>query len=64
MKLAKLLLEAISSLFGYLRLKLELKNSPDMQKAKKAQQAVDTDNRIAKAIENRDTKTIQNELGD
>jgi hypothetical protein len=64
MKAVTLLLEAMREIFGYFKLRLFLKNSPDMQHAKKVQQNIDEDNRIAKAIENRDTKTIQNELGD
>lgn len=64
MAIVKLLLEAISSVFGFLKLKTSLVNSPEIKQAVKAQNEIIQTEKVAQAIEKRDTKFIEKELSE
>jgi len=64
MAFIKLLLEAVSSVFGFLKLKTELVNSPEIKQAVKAQNEIVQTERVNDAIEKRDTKSIEKELSE
>ena len=64
MKFITLLLEAITTVFGFLKKKTELNNTPEMVQAKKAQNEAKENDKISDAIQKRDTKTIEKELSE
>ena len=55
---------AISSVFNYLTGRSNLNNTADVQAAKKAQAEADAKKKLNDAIEQRDTKKIQDELAE